>query len=64
METALLSPEMMKQAQIIQEKLLNPNPHISMNLPLLPSYLGEIFPFHPLNKILNDLHLVKVLNHI
>jgi len=62
--TALLSPDLLKQAEQIQYSLAHPNPQYSINLPILPVYLGTIFPLHPLNGILNELNLVKVLNHI
>lgn len=62
--TALIPQELIKQAERIQYELSHPNPQYSVNMPMLPVYLGTIFPLHPLNKILNDLDLVKVLNHI
>jgi len=62
--TSLLPPELLKQAEQIQYNLSHPNPHYSVNAPMLPMYLGTIFPLHPLNKILRDLNLVKILNSV
>ncbi len=62
--TSLVPNELIKRAEQIQYELSHPNPQISVNMPILPVYLGTIFPLHPLNNILNDLNLVKVLNYI
>ena len=63
-QNALIPQELIKQAERIQHDLKHPNPQYSVNLPMLPVYLGTISPLHPLNKILNDLESVKILNHI
>ncbi len=63
-QNALIPPQLLKQAEQIQHSLSHPNPQYSYNMPMLPVYLGTIFPLHPLNKILNDLESTKVLNHI
>lgn len=60
---SLIPPEILKQAEIIQDRLKNPNPHLTLNLPLLPIYLGEIYPLNPVNKVLPELNLIKILNH-
>ena len=62
--TALIPPEMLKQAEQIQHTLSHPNPHLTVNMPILPIYLGTIFPLHPLNKVLKDLNLINVLNYV
>ena len=62
--TALIPKELMKKAEEIQYSLAHPNPNYSVNMPILPVYLGKIFPLHPLNKILGNLEIVKVLNYI
>ena len=62
--TALIPQELIKEAEQIQFSLTHPNPQYSVNMPILPLYLGMIFPFHPLNNILKDLNLVKILNHV
>ena len=62
--TAIIPQELIKQAERIQYELSHPNPQFSSNLPMLPIYLGTIFPLHPLNKILTELNLVKILNYI
>ena len=61
---ALIPQELIKQAERIQYALSHPNPQFSYNLPMLPIYLGTISPLNPLNKILKDLELTKVLNYI
>ena len=59
----LVSQEIIQEAERIQQAFRNPNPHLTFNLPMLPIYLGEISPLNPVNTILQDLHLMKVLNH-
>lgn len=64
METTTLIPkELLEQAERIQYSLSHPDPQLSVNMPILPIYLGTIYPLHPLNKILRDLNLFKVLNY-
>lgn len=61
---ALIPPELLKQAEQIQHALSHPNPQLSVNMPMLPVYLGTIFPLHPLNKVLKELNVVQVLNYV
>ena len=56
--------EILQEAERIQQKLKYPNPQLTVNLPLLPIYLGEIHPLNPINKVLPDLNIIKVLNHV
>ena len=62
--TALISKEFLDQAERILNSLSYPIPQFSVNMHILPVYLGTIFPFHPLTKILKDLNLIKVLNYV
>ena len=61
---ALIPQVLIKQAERIQYELSHPNPQYSVNLPMLPIYLGTISPLNPLNKILRDLESFKILNYI
>lgn len=62
-ESAVIPRQLINEAQRVQNSLRHPNPHLTVNLPLLPVYLGEIFPLHPVNKVLPELNIIKVLNH-
>ena len=60
----LVPQEIIQEAQRIQYSLRNPNPHVSVNLPILPIYLGEISPLNPINKMLPDLEIISILNYV
>jgi hypothetical protein len=61
---AIVPQELIREAHQIQHSMRNPNPHFSINLPLLPIYLGEIFPLNPVNKVLPQLNIIKILNYV
>lgn len=63
-DKTLVPQELLQEAERIQHELKYHNPQLSINLPLLPIYLGEIFPLNPVNRVLPNLNIIKILNHV